>query len=279
MGKVPALQDGEAILADSRPRSAPTSPSAIRRRSSRRRPAIPCAQNISTGCFSARAASSRAMVQVATKVEMNPVAAGWGDAQRVFDVLDAALTKGLVDSRREFLRSRYRDRVGAEFRGQAFQDGARAPLIRPLHRCLRGAAGLPARNRACGGLKLTPARLSGFRPWHGNDVVAEIDEMRLAGDAARQGGQQVQRRSTKLVQRHTTAKRRVPLLKGKHRARIANAGTCQRPNWACRNRIHANARADRNRQRGIAPTPRARPWQRPSRYSSASRASNRRTSA
>jgi glutathione S-transferase len=25
---------------------------------------------------------------------MNPVAAGWGDAQRVFDVLDAALTKG-----------------------------------------------------------------------------------------------------------------------------------------------------------------------------------------
>src|ERR1019366_7097952 len=35
-----------------------------------------------------------AMVQVATKIEMNPVAAGWGDAQRVFDVLDAALAKG-----------------------------------------------------------------------------------------------------------------------------------------------------------------------------------------
>jgi len=35
-----------------------------------------------------------AMVQVATKIEMNPVAAGWGDAQLVFDVLDAALTKG-----------------------------------------------------------------------------------------------------------------------------------------------------------------------------------------
>ena len=34
------------------------------------------------------------MVQVATKLEMNPVAAGWGDAQRVYDVLDAALTKG-----------------------------------------------------------------------------------------------------------------------------------------------------------------------------------------
>jgi len=35
-----------------------------------------------------------AMVQVATKIEMNPVAAGWGNAQLVFDVLDAALTKG-----------------------------------------------------------------------------------------------------------------------------------------------------------------------------------------
>ena len=34
------------------------------------------------------------MVQVATKIEMNPMSAGWGDAQRVFDVLDAALAKG-----------------------------------------------------------------------------------------------------------------------------------------------------------------------------------------
>jgi glutathione S-transferase len=33
-------------------------------------------------------------VQLATKIEMNPVAAGWGDAQRVFDVLDTALAKG-----------------------------------------------------------------------------------------------------------------------------------------------------------------------------------------
>jgi glutathione S-transferase len=33
-------------------------------------------------------------MQIATKVEINPVAAGWGEAQRVFDVLDATLTKG-----------------------------------------------------------------------------------------------------------------------------------------------------------------------------------------
>jgi glutathione S-transferase len=34
------------------------------------------------------------MVQIATKIEMNPVAAGWGDSQRVIDVLDNALQKG-----------------------------------------------------------------------------------------------------------------------------------------------------------------------------------------
>ena len=34
------------------------------------------------------------MVQIATKIEMNPVAAGWGESQRVFDVLDVALEKG-----------------------------------------------------------------------------------------------------------------------------------------------------------------------------------------
>jgi glutathione S-transferase len=34
------------------------------------------------------------MVQVATKIEMSSVAAGWGDAERVFDVLDVALVKG-----------------------------------------------------------------------------------------------------------------------------------------------------------------------------------------
>jgi glutathione S-transferase len=35
-----------------------------------------------------------AMVQVATKIEMSSVSAGLGEAQRVFDVLDTALTKG-----------------------------------------------------------------------------------------------------------------------------------------------------------------------------------------
>jgi glutathione S-transferase len=34
------------------------------------------------------------MLQLATKLEINSTSAGWGDAQRVFDVLDAALSDG-----------------------------------------------------------------------------------------------------------------------------------------------------------------------------------------
>jgi glutathione S-transferase len=34
------------------------------------------------------------MAQIATKMEMPSVAAGWGDSTRVFDVLDSALEKG-----------------------------------------------------------------------------------------------------------------------------------------------------------------------------------------
>ena len=41
-------------------------------------------------------------MQLATKIEMNPVAAGWGEAERVFDVLDAALSKGRGCSAKTF---------------------------------------------------------------------------------------------------------------------------------------------------------------------------------
>ena len=58
MGKVPALRDGEATLAEAAA-IAPMSPSAIRKPGWRRRSAIPCGRNISIGCSSAPAASSR----------------------------------------------------------------------------------------------------------------------------------------------------------------------------------------------------------------------------
>src|SRR5258707_3402926 len=93
MGKVPALKDGDATLAEA---------AAICAYVTERYPEAKLAPALgdplrakylywlffSPGCIEA------AMVQVATKIEMNSVAAGWGDSERVFDVLDAALTKG-----------------------------------------------------------------------------------------------------------------------------------------------------------------------------------------
>ncbi len=93
MGKVPALADGDATLAEA---------AAICAYVAERYPEAKLAPPVgdirrakylywlffSPGCI------EPAIVQLATKIEMNPVAAGWGEAQRVFDVLDAALTKG-----------------------------------------------------------------------------------------------------------------------------------------------------------------------------------------
>jgi glutathione S-transferase len=93
MGKVPALSDGDATLAEAaaicayvteRYPQAKLAPP----------PGDPLRAKYLYWLFFAPGCLEPAMVQVATKIEMNPVAAGWGDAQRVFDVLDAALSKG-----------------------------------------------------------------------------------------------------------------------------------------------------------------------------------------
>jgi glutathione S-transferase len=93
MGKVPALQDGEAALAEvaaicayvaERYPQAKLAPP----------PGDPLRAKYLYWLFFGPSCVEPAVMQVATKVEMNPVAAGWGDAQRVFDVLDNALKKG-----------------------------------------------------------------------------------------------------------------------------------------------------------------------------------------
>ena len=93
MGKVPALQDGEATLAEAAAICA-----YVAERYPQSRLAPPLGDSLRAKyldwLFLAPGCIEPAMVQLATKVEMNPVAAGWGDAQRVFDVLDAALQKG-----------------------------------------------------------------------------------------------------------------------------------------------------------------------------------------
>jgi glutathione S-transferase len=93
MGKVPALKDGDATLAET---------AAICAYVAERYPEAKLAPPIGDSLrakylywlFFAPGCVEPAMVQIATKIEMNPVSAGWGDAQRVFDVLDAAMEKG-----------------------------------------------------------------------------------------------------------------------------------------------------------------------------------------
>src|SRR6201995_153596 len=93
MGKVPALQDGTATLAEA---AAICAYVAERYPEAKLAPAVgdPLRAKYLHWLFFAPGCIEPAMVQVATKIEMNPVAAGWGDAQRVYDVLDAALAKG-----------------------------------------------------------------------------------------------------------------------------------------------------------------------------------------
>jgi glutathione S-transferase len=93
MGKVPALKDGDATLAEA---AAICTYVAERYPDSKLAP--PLGDRLRARylywLFFTPSCIEPAMVQLATKIEMNPVAAGWGDAQRVFDVLDTALAKG-----------------------------------------------------------------------------------------------------------------------------------------------------------------------------------------
>jgi glutathione S-transferase len=93
MGKVPALKDGDATLAEAaaicayvaeRYPEAKLAPP----------PGDPLRAKYLYWLFFGPSCIEPAMVQIATKIEMNPVSAGWGEATRVFDVLDAALAKG-----------------------------------------------------------------------------------------------------------------------------------------------------------------------------------------
>src|SRR4051794_28995718 len=93
MAKVPALRDGEATLAEA---AAICAYVAERYPDARLAPPLgdPLRAKYLYWLFFSPGCIEPAMVQLATKIEMNFVAAGWGDAQRVFDVLDHALATG-----------------------------------------------------------------------------------------------------------------------------------------------------------------------------------------
>ena len=93
MGKVPGATATAKRRWRKPPRSAPMSPSAIPQAKLAPPLGDPLRAKYLYWLFFAPGCIEPAMVQLATKIEMNPVAAGWGDAQRVFDVLDAALSR------------------------------------------------------------------------------------------------------------------------------------------------------------------------------------------
>lgn len=93
MGKVPALQDGDETIAEA---AAICAYVAERYPDAKLAPALgdPARAKYLYWLFFSPGCIEPAIVQLATKIEMNPVAAGWGDAERVIDVLDNALQKG-----------------------------------------------------------------------------------------------------------------------------------------------------------------------------------------
>ena len=84
------------------------------------------------------------MVQIATKIEMNPVAAGWGDAQRVFDVVDVALEKGPWILGENFSAADIVIGSGLNFAVRLFKMVPSRPLSIAIS-CLLSAAGVSAR--------------------------------------------------------------------------------------------------------------------------------------
>ena len=93
MGKVPALQDGDATMAEA---AAICAYVADRYPDAHLAPSIgdPRRAKYLYWMFFAPSCIEPAMMQIFTKLEVPTSSAGWGDAQQVFDVLDQAVEKG-----------------------------------------------------------------------------------------------------------------------------------------------------------------------------------------
>jgi glutathione S-transferase len=93
MGKVPALQDGEATLAE---QSAICAYVAERYPEAKLAPPLGDARRAKYlyWLFYAPGCIEPAILQIFTKVQIPPLQAGWGDANQVFDVLERAVDTG-----------------------------------------------------------------------------------------------------------------------------------------------------------------------------------------
>jgi glutathione S-transferase len=92
MGKVPALQDGDATMAEA---AAICAYVADRYPQARLAPPVgdPRRAKYLYWLFFAPSCIEPAIMQIFTKLEVPSSTAGWGDATQVFDVLDKALEK------------------------------------------------------------------------------------------------------------------------------------------------------------------------------------------
>ncbi|MEZ5763218.1 MAG: glutathione S-transferase family protein [Xanthobacteraceae bacterium] len=93
MGKVPALKDGDATMAEA---AAICAYVADRYPAARLAPPVgdPARAKYLYWMFFAPSCIEPAIMQIFTKLEVPASSAGWGDATQVFDVLDQAVAKG-----------------------------------------------------------------------------------------------------------------------------------------------------------------------------------------
>src|SRR6516162_5296630 len=84
---------------------------------------------------------------------------------------------------------------------------------------------------------------------HGDDIVAGIDKMNLAGDAGREIRKQVESGAAEVVECHAAMQRRMALLEGEHKTCIGDPGSRKGANRSRRDRVDADtARTEIDRQ-------------------------------
>ena len=144
MGKVPALRDGEATLAEAAAICAYVAERYPQAKLAPPRRRSPAREISLLAVFRTRLHRAR---HGAACDQDRDESGGRRLGRRATGVRRARRRPGkrAVDSRRDLFGRGYHDRIGAEFRGAAVQDGAGAAVIRPLH---RRCAARPAFQRA-----------------------------------------------------------------------------------------------------------------------------------
>ena len=84
---------------------------------------------------------------------------------------------------------------------------------------------------------------------HADDVIAGIDVMDFAGDAARQVGEEIERGLADLFERHIAAQRRVIFVPLQDVAEVADAGGGERLDRAGRDGVDADVLGPRSAAR------------------------------